>query len=225
MIGNIAVKETPSFSYSAKYSPSSADFAQFANEENFARSAAEKTQAHSDEPKTHSASEQSTRPKSMTLYGHTESGNDCVLEWGEGMLVSVGGKGGSVNIKYHESSTEEDPVVVAWGKRSNGEDYKTLIHLNDINPAHATPAEMLALKAHLSKCGYQDASAAGPGALWISAGAFDVFSKMDFEQYYKKYIEMQRLGNNQSGAALYQLELERFLFFHHQNEEKEKTTL
>lgn len=149
---------------------------------------------------------------------HTEDG-DRVLYWGKDIIASVGGIGGAVNIKYHENSTEEDPIVVAWGTDAMGKEYSETIHLNDIDINHATPAEMIALNAHLSKTGHKDAVAAGPGALWNSLGlGNNANSKMNFEQYYKDYIAMQQLGNNKSGAALYQYELESYLFFCKQNE-------
>ena len=73
---------------------------------------------------------------------------------------------------------------------------------------------MMALNAHLSKIGNGDV--ASPIALWNSLGATNADSKMDFDQYYRDYIAMQRLGGNQSNAELYQLQLERFLFFFQQ---------
>lgn len=93
--------------------------------------------------------------------------------------------------------------------------------MNDVDPNHATPAEMIALKSHLAKMGYEDAADAGPGALWSALGSgYDANTKMDFEKYYKEFIAMQQLANNKTGAALYQYELERFLFFNQQNEDK-----
>lgn len=148
---------------------------------------------------------------------HTEEG-DSVLYWGKDIIASVGGIGGTVNVKYHEDSTEDDPVVIAWGTDATGKEYSEKIHLNDIDINHATPAEMMALNAYMAKTGHKDAVAAGPGALWNSLGlGNNANSKMDFEQYYKDYIAMQQLGNNKSGAALYQYELENYLFFCKQN--------
>lgn len=143
----------------------------------------------------------------------TSDGKSGVLYHGKDIIASIGGAGGTVNVKYHECSTEEDPVVITWGTDAKGKEYETFIHLNDIDINHATPAEMMALNAHLAKAGYKDVSAAGPIALWNSLGqGNDVNSKMDFEQYYKGHIAMQQLADK-SGAALYQYELERYLFF------------
>lgn len=162
-----------------------------------------------------------TSSDSWVVTGTTSDGRTGVLYWEKDMLASVWGEGGTVNVKYHEDSTEEDPIAIAWGVDSNGKEYRQVIHLNDVDPNHATPAEMIALKSHLAKMGYEDAADAGPGALWSALGSgYDANTKMDFEKYYKEYIAMQQLANNKTGAALYQYELERFLFFHQQNEDK-----
>lgn len=217
MIGNIAIKEPTSFSYPVKSPSSSANFTQPANEENFADAMVKESSSNTQENNSVSKETTSASKSHWTLH-YTMNGNEITLEWGEDILVAVGGIGGSVNVKYHESSTEEDPVVIAWGINSNGSAYKQLIHLNDVNPNHASPAEMLALKAHLAKSGKQDASNTDSGALWISLESFDVTQKTDFEEYYKEWIATQQLANNPSQAALYKLELERLLFYHHQND-------
>lgn len=155
-----------------------------------------------------------SKTDSLTVQFRTSDGHEGVLYHGKDMLVSVGGKGGTVNAKYDESSTKENPVVVIWGTDSTGKEYKKKVPLNEINPRDASPAEMMALNAHLSKIGNGDV--AGPIALWNSLGAANADSKMDFDQYYRDYIAMQRLGGNQSNAELYQFQLERFLFFFQQ---------
>lgn len=217
MIGNITIQKTTSLNYPVKSLSSPADFTQPANEENFSDAMVKESLFNA--PESNSVSKETTSaPKShLTLHGYTASGNDFTLEWGEDILVAVGGIGGSVNVKYHESSTEEDPVVIAWGTDSNGSAYKQLIHLNDVNPNHASLAEILALRAHLAKSGHQDV-ANGSGILWTALGSFDVNQKTDFEKYYKEWIAAQQLAHHESQAALYKLELERLLFYHHQND-------
>ncbi|MEY8337897.1 hypothetical protein AALB16_07655 [Lachnospiraceae bacterium 62-35] len=169
-----------------------------------------------------SEKESPAHEKSMVMHFETSDGKKGDLHWENDMLASVGGTGGTVNAKYHESSTEEDPVAVIWGTDWNGKEYKKLIHLNDINPSQATPAEMIALNAHLSK---KDSNhTENPIALWVS-GRNGVNSKMDYEQYYKEYISMQQQGGNQSSVDLYQLQLERFLFFYQQNKKTENTRI
>lgn len=159
-------------------------------------------------------------PKTLVLHARTSSGQESTLYWGEGILASVGGKGGSVNVKYHESSTAEVPVVQIWGKTQGGENYEAVVSLNEVDPHHASPAEMIALNAHLSRGGDLKAAKAGPIALWASMEDAFPDTKMDFESYYGEYIAMQAAGGNRSGAHLYQLQLEEFLFANRQGAEK-----
>ena len=81
---------------------------------------------------------------------------------------SAGGTGGTIHAKYHEDSTREDPMVIVWGVDISGKNYEKIIHLNDIDPRHATPAEMIALHAHLAQQDEQNME--NPIALWVSKG-------------------------------------------------------
>lgn len=169
------------------------------------------------QPESH-VSKEVPSSKGLKVQFSTSDGCRGELYWGEDILASVGGAGGTVNVKYHDDSTKEDPVVIAWGVDSGGKEYERIIHLNEVNPGCASPAEMIALNAHLYKSGNMDAAENGPGALWTAVGeGYDANAKMDFEQYFNNFIAMQQLSNN-SKSVLYQLELERYRFFHQQNE-------
>lgn len=168
--------------------------------------------------KPFSVSENAASPTQLASQPTSKGVTEGTLYFGDDILASVGGVGGEVHVKYDESTTDEDPVVIAWGKDSKGNPYEEKIHLNNVDPNNASPAEMIALNAHLAKTGIKpEAGKAGPGALWGPLGCgYDVNTKMNYTQFYKDYIAMQEMGNNKSGAALYQLELERFLFFNQQ---------
>ena len=56
----------------------------------------------------------------------------------------------TVYAEYTEDSTEEDPIVRILGKSASGE-YEFICHINDIDPAQASYAEMCALFGHLQK--------------------------------------------------------------------------
>ena len=58
----------------------------------------------------------------------------------------------TVYAEYTDDSTEEDPIVRILGKDINGE-YEFICHINDIDPAQASYAEMCALFGHLQKTG------------------------------------------------------------------------
>lgn len=159
-----------------------------------------------------------TSEKGMTLNFETSDGKKGELHWSQDMLASIGGNGGTVNARYHQDSTEDDPIAVIWGTDSAGRSYETVVHLNDVDPRHASPGEMIALNAHLSRInGKNDAS---PIALWASTGVFGADSKTDYQSYYNDYIAMQKQAGNQAGARLYQIQMERFLFSVRQAAEK-----
>ena len=58
----------------------------------------------------------------------------------------------TVYAEYTDDSTDDDPIVRILGKDSNGE-YEYICHINDIDPANASYAEMCALFGHLQKTG------------------------------------------------------------------------
>lgn len=91
-----------------------------------------------------SDTQQSNETPSMHLYLRTEK---TVYSGGIGM-----GGGQTVYAEYTDDSTPEDPVVRILGKASDGE-YEFIRHINDIDPAHASYAEMCALFGHLQKTG------------------------------------------------------------------------
>lgn len=160
-------------------------------------------------------------PTQSSFHPTRTSLTEATLYCGADMLASVVGIGGEVHVKYDESTTDENPIVIAWGKDSKGNPYKEKIYLKDVNSNNASPAEMIALNAHLAKTGGRtEANNAGPGALWGPLGCgCDVNTRINYTQFYEDYIAMQKLGNNKSGAALYQHELERFIFFRQQNKQ------
>lgn len=134
-----------------------------------------------------------------------------------GCLVSMAaGNGQELHMQYDESSTEENPVIRAWGKDSQGKAFEQKIYVNDIDPGNASPAEMKALQAHLSAQGNRAVSGHSSIPLDASMSGFDVNQKMDFTQYFEEWIGMQEIANKQN-AASYRLELESYLFFCRQN--------
>lgn len=67
------------------------------------------------------------------------------------MLYSGGnGSGLSFYIKYADSSSKDNPMVIAKGVDENGKEFEQTININDINPSNASIVEMRALEAHLN---------------------------------------------------------------------------
>ena len=95
---------------------------------------------------------QSNNSSSIKLYLRTEK---SVYSGG------IGEGGQTVYAEYTEDSTQEDPIVRILGRDSSGE-YEFICHINDIDPTHASYAEMCALFGHLQKTGQ---FTRGPGSL------------------------------------------------------------
>lgn len=149
----------------------------------------------------------------MECISEDADGRIQTIYYGSGVIASVGGIGGTVNVVYHKDSTPEDPMVIAWGTDALGKEYEETIHINDIDVRNASPAEMIALNAHLGDAG-------DPGVLWTALSATSAVSKMNFEKFMKGYIAMQRTAHNKVSADMYQYQLERFLFFSRQEGRK-----
>jgi len=69
----------------------------------------------------------------------------------EGTVYSGGNAAGlSFELRYAESSTDENPVMTARGWDENGDEFERTININNIDPQNATPVEITALQAHLN---------------------------------------------------------------------------
>ena len=99
-----------------------------------------------------SDTQQSNNSPSIKLYLRTEK---SVYSGG------IGEGDQTVYAEYTDDSTEEDPIVRILGKSSSGE-YEFICHINDIDPAQASYAEMCALFGHLQKTGQ---FTRGPGSM------------------------------------------------------------
>ncbi len=133
------------------------------------------------------------------------------------LVSQASGNGQELHMKYDESSTEENPVIYAWGKDSSGKEFETKIHVNDINPYHASPTEMKALHAHLAKQGGGVKSDSIP--VDVSMTGYDANQKIDFVQYMEEWNVMQKLAKNPT-ADLGRSQLEQYLFFFRQESQK-----
>ncbi|MCI8321501.1 MAG: hypothetical protein HFH02_10580 [Dorea sp.] len=139
-----------------------------------------------------------------------------------GCLFSGGGYGQEIHIKYDESSTEENPVIKAWGIDSKGNDYNKRIYVNEIDPRNASPVEMKALEEHLRRQGdtlIESCEGWRMGTIIWSLGKYDVNEKTDFVQYMK---QDGAASNNQKEVVKARLCAERYLFYYKQNEGKRK---
>lgn len=84
-----------------------------------------------------------------SIAGNAGKGHIVYMKTDDMLYSGGNGTGLSFYLKYAEDSTEEDPTIVAKGVDENGNEFEQTIHVNDINPQHATLVEMRALEAHL----------------------------------------------------------------------------
>lgn len=111
----------------------------------------------------------------------------------DALYTTGGGRNGQeLHLVYDESSTDEDPVIKAWGVDSNGKDYEELIHVNEVNPCYATTAEMKALEAHLKEQGDSVLTASMPripNLVGETLSGFDVHEKINFIQLFHEIAD------------------------------------
>ncbi len=154
------------------------------------------------------------------IYSGNNLNGRHVNVYGGCLFSGGGGNGQELHMKYDESSTEDNPVIKAWGIDSKGNAYKQLIYVNDVDPQNATPAEMKALEEHLRKTGDKVISSPGSrgiGFIMSTLGGFDVNEKLNFIQYMNEGASRTL---NKSSALRSRLDAERYLFYfqqHHNN--------
>lgn len=145
----------------------------------------------------------STHFNNVAKKGHT------VYMKTDDMLYSGGnGTGLSFYIKYAESSTKENPTVVAKGVDENGEEFEQTIHINDINPTNATLVEMRALEAYLGVEKYAgfDSLPKVP----FGAGQMGLHDRADFMTMFRKQISDMTLLRQQKAAEYYRYSMQAY---------------
>ncbi|EOS68859.1 hypothetical protein C818_02734 [Lachnospiraceae bacterium MD308] len=139
----------------------------------------------------------------------------CLFSGGNGR------SGQEIHMKYDESSTEEDPVIRAWGIDSKGNEYEQLIHVNEVDPQNATPVEMKALEEHLFATKDEVITSTGKRSLIASIlgslSGFDVNEKLNFVQYMN---EGAAITMDKSSAIRSQLDAERYLLYYRQHKKE-----
>lgn len=121
--------------------------------------------------------------------------------------------GQELYMNYDESSTEDDPVMLAEGIDIHGNTFQTKIHLNEIDVNHASLVEMTALNVHLGKQGDQAVKDHFSFPLETLSNRCNLTEKMDFEQYFSDITSKFQTAGISEKVNLYKNELERYLFF------------
>lgn len=121
--------------------------------------------------------------------------------------------GQELYMNYDESSTDENPVILAEGIDIYGNSFQEKIHLNAIDVRNASVVEMEALNLHLGKQGDTVIKSHYSFPLETLSSQYNLTSKMNFEEYFQKYSGKLQAAGYRQDAELYKSELERYLFF------------
>lgn len=121
--------------------------------------------------------------------------------------------GQELYMNYDESTTEDDPVILAEGIDIHGNEFQTKIHLNEIDVNHASLVEMAALNVHLTGQGEQAVKDHVSFPLLTFGNRYDITQKMDFEQYFSDMTGKYQAAGFNEEANLSKEEMERYLFF------------
>lgn len=131
--------------------------------------------------------------------------------------------GQELYMNYDESSTEDDPVMLAEGIDIHGNAFQTKIHLNGIDVNHASLIEMTALNVHLAEQGDQAVKDHVSFPLLTFGNRYDITQKMDFEQYFSTITGKYQAAGFDEEASLYKEEMDRYLFFRNTERFRVKT--
>lgn len=129
-------------------------------------------------------------------------GENCIFSGGHGYDQNV-------YAAYTEDSTEEDPIVRIMGTASSGS-FDFTRHINDIDPANASYAEMCALLGHQRATGaFQPKHASLVTPLPVGAEVGDFMQKRNFLSINREYIAagigtQNMLGYGRELLALYE---------------------
>ena len=125
------------------------------------------------------------------------------------MLYSGGnGTGLSYYIKYADSSTAEDPTVIAKGTDENGNEFEQTIHINDIDPRNATIVEMHVLEKYTGA-----EKRYGFTSLPLSAGEMGLNERRNFINMFEDSINGLTLMKAKKAAAYYKQSVQVYMDF------------
>ena len=108
----------------------------------------------------------------------------------------------SYTIKWANGSTENNPVMTAFGIDENGDAYEKTIYIKSIDPSNATKLEMLALEAYLN-IGSIGTSFPPKNYLQGYAGKIGLEDRFDFLIAFDNAISVQTAGGHCQRAKEY----------------------
>ncbi len=109
--------------------------------------------------------------------------------------------GESASIYYDESYTEENPIMVVKGQRSDGSTYEQKVNVKDVETGKASYIEMIALTTYLSEQGKLSSPDLGINTNQCTNN--DMFTKQDFMTPLKQMMQWQLENRNMDGYAYF----------------------
>jgi len=114
-----------------------------------------------------------------------------------------------LHMKYDDTSTKENPVILAIGRDKQGNNFTSKIYVNNVNPENASPVEMIALSVHLRE---QNAPGKEPSYVRRIASRIleteDVHEKQNFKTLMEKESDQQKRWGFDQIADQYLMDLE-----------------
>lgn len=136
----------------------------------------------------------------------------------EDTLYSGGnGTGLSFYIKYADSSTQDDPTVIAKGVDENGEEFEQTVHIKDIDPRNATLVEMRSLEAYTGA-----EKRYGFTSLPLSTGSMGLYERRNFINMFEDSINNLTLLKEKKAAAYYRQSVQVYIDFANQGKQETK---
>lgn len=148
-------------------------------------------------------------------YASSTSGGNKHITIRLGYLYSSGNPatGQELHMKYDESSTKDNPVMLVEGKDIEGKVFTQKIYLNKIDVTNASTTEITALNVHLAEQGDESIKNHLSMPLATMGNQYDVNDKMNFQTIFEQWAEsLYGIGYDQTANA-YMSELERYMFF------------
>lgn len=121
-------------------------------------------------------------------------GANCVYSGGDGL-------GQTAYAEYTDDSTQSDPIVRISGHSLSG-DYEKMVHLNEIDPNHASYPELCALLGHQQKIGVYQPKHGMILGVPLDVDRGDYSQPQNFTQKISGSIAYNRRNGNLSMANL-----------------------
>lgn len=155
-----------------------------------------------------SAAETGFSDQLKSIAGSAKKGHTVYMKTGDTLYSGGNGAGLSYCLRYADSSTEEDPVVIAKGVDEDGNEFERTIHINGIDPRNATIVEMHALEEYTGA-----EKRYGFTSLPLSAGNMGLYERRNFINMFENSIKDLNMLKAKKAAAYYRQSVQVYMDF------------